>query len=139
MDAVMILIICLALYFLPSLIAGSRNHSNINAILALNFFLGWTVIGWVLSFIWALTNQEKPQYEATRPELPKNQSVAQAEQPEKQNRDPEMDTPLPIINLASDSDDDPGPVQVNLQEIKRPTEQDWVKQARSELAASRRK
>jgi hypothetical protein len=46
------------LYLLPSLIAGARHHKNGAPIFALNLFMGWTVIGWVAAFIWALTYQD---------------------------------------------------------------------------------
>lgn len=49
------LAILFAVYFLPSVIAFSRKHHNRAAILGLNFLLGWTVLGWIGSFVWALT------------------------------------------------------------------------------------
>lgn len=42
------------LYFLPSIIALARNKRDITAILLLNFFLGWTAIGWVIALVWAV-------------------------------------------------------------------------------------
>jgi hypothetical protein len=42
------------MYFLPSIIALARNKRDITAILLLNFFLGWTMIGWVVALIWAV-------------------------------------------------------------------------------------
>ena len=47
-------IISLAFYFLPTIIALIRGHRNTLAILLLNFFLGWTFIGWVVSLVWAV-------------------------------------------------------------------------------------
>jgi len=44
------------IYFFPSVIAKSRNKNNYWAIFVLNFFFGWTLIGWVGSLIWAVTN-----------------------------------------------------------------------------------
>ena len=44
---------CVALYFLPSLI-GSKKR-NAAAIFILNLLLGWTVVGWVVALVWALT------------------------------------------------------------------------------------
>ena len=41
-------------YFLPSIIALARNKRDIVAIVLLNFFLGWSVIGWVVALIWAV-------------------------------------------------------------------------------------
>ncbi|MBV8207850.1 MAG: superinfection immunity protein [Acidobacteria bacterium] len=42
------------LYFLPAIVAFARGKGDALAILALNFFLGWTAIGWVIALIWAL-------------------------------------------------------------------------------------
>jgi hypothetical protein len=44
----------LALYFLPSLIAGHRHLHERVLITLLNLFLGWTFIGWVAALIWAI-------------------------------------------------------------------------------------
>jgi hypothetical protein len=44
----------LALYFLPALIAGGRHLHERTAITLLNLFLGWTFIGWIIAFIWAI-------------------------------------------------------------------------------------
>ena len=43
-----------AIYFLPSIIALARSKRDIVAILLLNLFLGWTMIGWVVALVWAL-------------------------------------------------------------------------------------
>ena len=42
------------MYFLPSIIALARSKRDIMAILLLNFFLGWPVIGWIVALVWAL-------------------------------------------------------------------------------------
>lgn len=47
------------LYFLPTIIAFARSKRDAASILALNFFLGWTAIGWVISLVWAL-KQDAP-------------------------------------------------------------------------------
>jgi len=49
------LLVLVAGYFLPTIIALSRNHHNACAICALNCFLGWTVIGWIAALVWSLT------------------------------------------------------------------------------------
>ncbi len=46
-------------YFIPSVVALVRSHHNVGAIIALNLLLGWTVIGWIAAFVWALTNPPK--------------------------------------------------------------------------------
>ena len=40
------------LYFLPSLIG--QYHRNAGPIIAINLFLGWTLVGWVVALAWAL-------------------------------------------------------------------------------------
>lgn len=44
-----------AAYFAPALIARFRHRPNGGAIFAFNLLLGWTVIGWVVALVWALT------------------------------------------------------------------------------------
>jgi len=41
------------MYFLPSIIALVRSKRDITGIVLLNFFLGWTMIGWVVALVWA--------------------------------------------------------------------------------------
>jgi len=52
---IFVLPIALALYFLPSIIAGVRDHRNGASIAVLNLFLGWTFIGWVVALVWSLS------------------------------------------------------------------------------------
>jgi hypothetical protein len=56
----MLLITLIVCYFIPALVAFSRKHHNAGAICALNIFLGWTVVGWVVSLVWALSNPAPP-------------------------------------------------------------------------------
>jgi hypothetical protein len=42
------------MYFLPTIIALARSKRDITAILLLNLFLGWSVIGWVVALVWAV-------------------------------------------------------------------------------------
>jgi len=50
-------IVALLIYFLPSFVAHRKQ--NANAILILNLFLGWTLLGWVAALVWALTSEQK--------------------------------------------------------------------------------
>jgi hypothetical protein len=50
----------LAIHFLPAIIAGVRRARNFWWILAVNFFLGWTVLGWIVALIWAI--RDAPEY-----------------------------------------------------------------------------
>ncbi|MGA8763594.1 MAG: superinfection immunity protein [Candidatus Sulfotelmatobacter sp.] len=42
------------MYFLPTIIAIARSKRDITSILLLNFFLGWTMIGWIVALVWAV-------------------------------------------------------------------------------------
>lgn len=53
-------LIGLGFYFIPSIIALIRKKRNKVAIIALNFFLGWSLIGWVVSLVWALKKDSQP-------------------------------------------------------------------------------
>lgn len=52
-----------AIYFGPSIIAAWRSHHQAAAVFALNLFLGWTFLGWVLALVWSLTATESKNKE----------------------------------------------------------------------------
>jgi hypothetical protein len=62
-----IVIFALVLYFLPAIVASCREHHNKSAILALNLFLGWTFVGWVIALVWSLTNSAQAVATAAPP------------------------------------------------------------------------
>jgi hypothetical protein len=45
-----------ACYFIPTLVALMRRHSNAAPVVLLNLFLGWTFIGWVVALVWSFTD-----------------------------------------------------------------------------------
>ena len=47
------IVILLALYFIPALVAAVRGHHQTIPIGILNLFFGWTLVGWVAALIWA--------------------------------------------------------------------------------------
>lgn len=51
--------ICLILYFLPTIVAALRSHPSIGGILAVNFFLGWTCIAWIICLVWAASDTNR--------------------------------------------------------------------------------
>jgi len=54
-----LLITLLTLFYLfPTAVAVYRGRANTGAIFALNLFLGWSLIGWVLALVWALKHEE---------------------------------------------------------------------------------
>jgi hypothetical protein len=65
--------IILACYFLPSIIAMVRGKATgTGGVVFVNFFLGWTVVGWFLAFVWActgLTNADKAREQRRHEEM----------------------------------------------------------------------
>jgi uncharacterized membrane protein len=57
MDGLIIFLIIL--YFLPSIVGFARKKVNKWAIFILNFFLGWTLVGWVVSLVWAVAEDNR--------------------------------------------------------------------------------
>lgn len=53
-------LLAVALYFLPTVIAGARRKRNVPAIFALNLLLGWTFLGWVASLVWSVVRDPSP-------------------------------------------------------------------------------
>ena len=61
MDALIFTVVALlflAVYFLPTFVAVARKKVNEGAIFVLNLFLGWSLIGWVIALVWALSSPE---------------------------------------------------------------------------------
>jgi Superinfection immunity protein len=67
-------LISLFLYFLPAFLA--RNKPNFTGILILNILAGWTLIGWIIALVWALSSGPQPQAAP-----PLQQATAPAAQP----------------------------------------------------------
>lgn len=51
---VIVVIVGLALYFLPTIIGAVRRVVNIGSVFAINLLLGWTLIGWAVALAMAL-------------------------------------------------------------------------------------
>ena len=83
---VLLLLISVFLYFIPAIVAASKNKRNSGAIFGLNLLLGWTIVGWVVSLVWALTN------DAEAPAVPQN---AIAVQPRTQIQSPSAQKKCP--------------------------------------------
>ena len=43
------------LYFLPTILAMVRGKTNVPAIFIVNLLLGWSVIGWIVELVWAVS------------------------------------------------------------------------------------
>jgi hypothetical protein len=55
-----------ALYFVPAIIAAARHTHNSTAILLVNIFFGWTVIGWFVALLMAICSAPCYAYYARR-------------------------------------------------------------------------
>ena len=52
-------VVVVFLYFLPAILGRKKRQAT--ALLALNFLLGWTVLGWIGALIWALSEDAPAQ------------------------------------------------------------------------------
>jgi uncharacterized membrane protein len=51
---IIMLLLVVLIYMLPTLIAFGREHPRRQDLAVVNILLGWTLIGWVAVFLWAL-------------------------------------------------------------------------------------
>jgi len=49
----LLILLCATTYFLPTIVAIIRNHPRALPICLFNFFLGWTLVGWLGALIWS--------------------------------------------------------------------------------------
>ena len=52
-------VIGLAVYFLPTGIAVLRGHPNSMPIFLINFLMGWICVGWIVALVWSVTAIDK--------------------------------------------------------------------------------
>ena len=43
----------LTIYFAPTLVAWNKRQGS--GVFAVNFLLGWSIVGWAMAMVWALT------------------------------------------------------------------------------------
>jgi hypothetical protein len=55
MELILIILI-LIIYFLPTIIGHKRWHKNLKGIFLTNLFFGWAVIGWLVALIWSVSD-----------------------------------------------------------------------------------
>lgn len=63
----------LACYFLPTIVGAARHKTNLVGIFLVNFLLGWSIVGWVVALVWALSTERNdpvrgPQTWAPQPQ-----------------------------------------------------------------------
>ncbi len=49
-----VFLVALGFYFLPTIVAMSRKVTNTGSVFVINFFLGWSLIGWVVALAMAV-------------------------------------------------------------------------------------
>jgi|SRR5438132_13592811 len=55
MGGLLVIVVSIGIYFIPYILARQNKKQNAEAIGALNFFLGWTLVGWVVALVWAMS------------------------------------------------------------------------------------
>lgn len=72
----------LVFYFLPTFVAGARRSKNYFGVLFLNLFLGWTLLIWVVCFVWACVSKQHQAVSASSDtKFPEDASVSNAQTP----------------------------------------------------------
>ena len=54
-------IVLVSCYFMPTIVALVRDKRGAGGVALVNFFLGWTVIGWLLAFVWASSGKTRSE------------------------------------------------------------------------------
>ena len=57
---IIIFILIVLIYFLPSIVG--YNKTNINSVMIINIFLGWTFLGWVIALAMAAGGKREEQF-----------------------------------------------------------------------------
>ena len=52
-----VVLFLIACYFLPTVVAALRGKIGAGGVFFVNLFLGWTVVGWFVAFIWACSGR----------------------------------------------------------------------------------
>lgn len=63
---VVIIIVAVAAYFVPSIVAFARGTDNRWSVLVVDFFLAWSVIGWIVALAMAVSHA-RPSPPAPQP------------------------------------------------------------------------
>ena len=62
-------IIIIALYFIPTIVATSRKGTNAGSVFVINFLLGWTLVGWAVALAMAVKSKT-PQVVVVQSPIP---------------------------------------------------------------------
>jgi uncharacterized membrane protein len=61
LQSFIIAVLVIGIYFAPFFIAKSRGCKRSDGVAAVNLFLGWTFIGWVVALAWAASGETNPK------------------------------------------------------------------------------
>lgn len=59
--AIIIMVCAVAWYLMPAIIGYKRGVNSPFSLLCLNLLLGWTVLGWIVCLIWAVSGATRAQ------------------------------------------------------------------------------
>jgi hypothetical protein len=54
-------------YFLPTIVGAARHKTNLVGIFLVNFLLGWSIIGWIVALVWAVSTERVDQITIVQP------------------------------------------------------------------------
>lgn len=57
--AIIFILLGFFVYFIPTIVSSYRKTSNIWIVFIVNFFFGWSLVGWVVALFFALTGDAK--------------------------------------------------------------------------------
>jgi hypothetical protein len=56
---VVLILIGIVLYWVPTLVAGTRHVRNLGSVIAINLLTGWTIVGWIVALAMALRTVDR--------------------------------------------------------------------------------
>jgi hypothetical protein len=74
---IVLFLLALGVYFVPTIVAITRNCKSRNGIEVVNFFAGWTFIGWVVALAWAASGEVNPHALPDAPQAMENKEELQ--------------------------------------------------------------
>ena len=59
---ILLSVIGIIIYFIPSIVAFKRDTASRWAIFLVNLFFGWTLLIWIVTLIWACEGRKEKQF-----------------------------------------------------------------------------
>jgi hypothetical protein len=61
-STILMLMAIVVIYMLPTIVAFGREHPRRQDVAVVNIPLGWTLIGWILVFLWASLAETEDEF-----------------------------------------------------------------------------